>query len=163
MKKVVMCLIFLLCLLVGSNVFSIEISDTEKQMERKREAVWETAQAMLRQGEQIQYDRYRKNLYASPEDATSQHYVYTVCAGFTFQTYYQAMGIQIPDEVANLIKYAKNHYENGERNNAIFYFGETDCDEYFTNKEDFKQLMKANAKPGDIFVVTRTCYVNRGG
>ena len=48
-----------------------------------------------KQKHQVQYDSYRKNLYSTPEDATSQHIVYTVCSGFTFQTYYQTLGINL--------------------------------------------------------------------
>ena len=73
----------------------------------QREALLETADAYLRQGVQLQYDSYRKNLNSTPEDATSQHYCYTVCSGFTYQVYKQTLGIDIPDTTETLLNYAK--------------------------------------------------------
>ena len=48
----------------------------------QRRALINTANAYFDQGNQIQYDSYRKNLNSTPEDATSKHTVYTVCSGF---------------------------------------------------------------------------------
>ena len=100
-KKFILLICFVLALIptkVGAkdmvvlppNGFPTETFSVEQQ----RQALIETARAYLRQGEQVQYDSFRKQLYATPEDATSQHTVYTVCSGITFQAYYQALGIE---------------------------------------------------------------------
>ena len=78
----------------------------------QRKAVVDAATAYLNQQHQVQYDSYRKNLYATPEDATSRHIVYTVCSGLTFQAYYQALGIEIPDTTEELLLFAKHNYKN---------------------------------------------------
>ena len=93
--------------LIPSGVGAANISE-------QREALIETANTYYKQKHQVQYDSYRKNLYSTPEDATSQHIVYTVCSGFTFQTYYQTLGIVIPDTTEELMLYAKHNVNSSE-------------------------------------------------
>ena len=129
-------------------------------VDEQRQAVLETAYAYYRQGEQLQYDSYRKNLYSTPEDATSCHYTYTVCSGFTFQVYYQALGLRIPDTTATLLNYAKVNKSNKE--NIIFYYGSSSeiySDEVLGTQEkaNYSNLIKEWSKvlqPGDVIVVT---------
>ncbi len=111
MKKVLLILI-LTIMVFPNNVFASTIEEQQK-------AVLATAQAYYNQKSQLQYDSYRKNLYSTPEDATSKHAVYTVCSGFTFMTYYQALGIKLPDSTEELLDYAEK-YKNTE--NVIFYY-----------------------------------------
>ena len=73
-------LILIMLVFIISDVSAATVSE-------QREALIETAEAYLRQGVQLQYDSYRRNLNSTPEDATSQHYCYTVCSGFTYKFY----------------------------------------------------------------------------
>ena len=98
--------------------FSLAQKPLASSQDDQRKALIETAEAYYRQGEQLQYDSYRKNLNSTPEDATSQHYTYTVCSGFTYQVYKQALGIDIPDTTETLIKYAKANKDN---KNLVLY------------------------------------------
>ena len=144
------------------NIIGVQASDINVSQQRK--AVIETAQAYFRQGTQVQYDSYRKNLYATPEDATIQHYIYTVCSGFTFQSYYQTLGIEIPDTTEELLDYAKANQTN--KSNILFYYDTQD--EVYSknvlgtknspNYSAFAKQMIEVLEPGDIFVITRSCY-----
>ena len=151
--------ILLICIFTQVNAASSKVDEQIK-------AVIETARTYYRQGAQLQYDSYRKNLYATPEDATSKHTVYTVCSGLTFQSYYQALGIEIPDTTEGLINYARDNKSSSQ--NVLMYFGNkkevysSKC--FGTNSSpkyaEFTRKIVSIAQPGDIFVVTRTCYVD---
>lgn len=86
----------------------------------EKQAIYETAHAYLRQGTQLQYDGLRKQLTASPEDATSKNTLYTVCSGFVYQVYWQTFGIKLPDETKELIEYAELA-ENKDK--VVVYYG----------------------------------------
>ena len=149
-------IIFILLIFFGINNISA-ISTTPNQ---QREALIETAEAYYRQGSQLQYDSYRKNLYSTPEDATDDHITYTVCSGFVFSVYYQTLGINIPDTTEELLDYAKQNVKNKE--NIIFYYGSSN-EIYSKNvlgsasnadKQKFIESIINVVKPGDIFVYT---------
>lgn len=127
-------------------------------VEEQREALIETANAYHRQGVQVQYDSYKKNLYQTPEDATSQHYNYTVCSGFTFQSYYHTFGIVLPDTTEGLLDYAEANITNNllvplyKTSDAIYvdsFLGDSASNAVNLANEWINIL-----KPGDIFVVT---------
>ena len=111
MKKILIKTIF-----VTLVFFSLAEKPFAAIQDDQRKALIETAEAYYRQGEQLQYDSYRKNLNSTPEDATSQHYTYTVCSGFTFQVYKQTLGIDIPDTTEELINFAK---ENKDKKDTV--------------------------------------------
>jgi len=138
-----------------------------QEIEKQIQAVMETAYAYERQGTQLQYDSYRKNLNATPEDATSQHPVYTVCSGLVYQTYYQALGIKLPaGGSGDLLDYAEANKDNNDV--VLKYYGSEDdiyCEGVLGTKgltdEELAAGLKALErewsnflKPGDIFVVT---------
>lgn len=157
MMKKLNFLVFILTLtiMMSGIVLAVDVAPEEQI-----NAVLETARAYYRQGAQLQYDSFRKNLNSTPEDATSKHTIYTVCSGFTFQTYYQALGIKIPDTTEGLLDYARDNVESKE--NVLMYYG-TEKSVYSKNvlgtkstpnySEFVKKIAKV-AKPGDIFVVT---------
>ena len=95
MKKILLLLI-LTIMFFPSNVLAATVEEQQK-------AVVATGEAYYSQKVQIQYDSFRKNLNSTPEDATAKHTVYTVCSGFTFMTYYQALGIKIPPSLSQKI------------------------------------------------------------
>ena len=165
MSKKIFLLIFCLCILC----IPFEVNATSTSAEEQINALMETANAYYRQGVQVQYDSYRKNLYATPEDATSQNYVYTVCSGFAFQTYYQTLGIKIPITTDELLDYAQNN----QNKTSVVLFSYNSKEEIYSkevmgtkelpNYSEFAKKIIQIAQPGDIFVVSRTCYVNRIG
>lgn len=154
---------FYLILLFFVALFFVDNSlvfANEEEAELQRQALLETADAYYRQGEQLQYDSYRKNLLATPEDATSQHYTYTVCSGFTFQVYYQTLGIRIPDYTEALLDYAQANVSY--KDNILVYYRGIDT-VYGSNvlgtseSSNYSNLIKEwikFVKPGDIVVVT---------
>lgn len=160
MRKVInkIFLIFIMLIFMIRNVSAATISE-------QRKALLETAEAYLRQGVQLQYDSYRKNLNSTPEDATSQHYCYTVCSGFTYQVYKQTLGIDIPDTTETLLNYAKANKNNKDVVIAL-YEGE---DYVYSTKvlgtkdtPNHKELVKEwikIIKPGDIIVVTGHAFM----
>ena len=79
--------LFIICFSI-LLMFPLVVKADDAEIEKQRNAVIKSAEAYLNQGMQVHYDSYRKQLYATPEDATSQHIVYTVCSGITFQAYY---------------------------------------------------------------------------
>ena len=152
--------ILILILIISILPLNISASTIEEQ----RQAVISTAEAFYNQKAQLQYDSYRKNMRSTPEDATSKHTIYTVCSGFTFMTYYQSLGIDIPDTTYELLDYAEK-YKNTD--NVIFYYGSKS--EIYKNgvlgagsdsvtsteKETFINSIINKVKPGDIFVYTK--------
>lgn len=153
MKKILLILI-LTIMIFPKSVFASTVEEQQR-------AVLATANAYYNQKSQLQYDSYRKNLYSTPEDATSKHTVYTVCSGFTFMTYYQALGIKLPDTTEELLDYAEK-YKNSD--NVIFYYGSKSeiykkgvlgaGSDSVTSEEKqvFVNSIIKKVKPGDIFV-----------
>ena len=142
----------------GTNAISVSVDE-------QRKALLETAHAYYRQGVQHQYDSYRKNLYSTPEDATSQHYTYTVCSGFTYQVYYQTFGIEIPDTTEELLDYAEKNKDNKELV-PIFYkgvdniysedvLGTAEVSNYLNLSREWVDLLL----PGDVIIVTGHAFM----
>ena len=95
----------------------------------KQVAILETAKAFLAKGEALQYDSIylctgknaagttlnrntRRNMHLSPEEATMQDNRYTVCSGFTYSVYEEALGIQIPVYTIDLMEEVFNNKDN---------------------------------------------------
>ena len=112
-------------------------------------ALMETANAYYSQGKQLQYDSFKKILSATPEDATSKNYIYTVCSGFTYQTYNQTLGIKLPDTTKGLINYAIERRKAGDKtNNIVFWASKADGDP----TSDSREKIYSKVKKGDIVV-----------
>ena len=101
-------LIFILTLVFIPNAKAEELSNNQK-------ALMETATAYYNKKGNIQYCAFRWNNYFSPEDATKDDNKYTVCSGFTFNTYREAFNIILPAEV-NLITAAGYNYYTKRKN-----------------------------------------------
>lgn len=139
-------------------MFPVACLANEMEILEQQKALVETGDAYIRQGSQIHYDSYRKQLNASPEDATIQHRVYTVCSGITYQIYYQTLGIKIPDTTEELLAYAKDnegsdyvldYYGEGEVH-SVNALGTANDDSYLELFDRWLEIIE----PGDIFVVT---------
>ena len=152
----------------SSNTYSIE--GTRIDAADAREALVETAWAYYRKGKYVQYDGNRRTNYASPEDATSQNTIYSVCSGFTFQTYYQTFGIELPWTTVSLADYAKaiNNYEcqddecseRIETGNLVYYNEDkNEIRNIFDGVEDgsntFMEELADLVMPGDLVVLRR--------
>jgi len=146
---------------IGYSLFKGSSANTENtSIETQRKALLEVAHTYYRQGVQHQYDSYKKNLYSTPEDATSQHYTYTVCSGFTFQVYYQTFGIRIPDTTEELLDYAEENKNNTDtviafyKGSDLIYskdvLGTSTTSNYSNLANEWVDILK----PGDVIVVT---------
>lgn len=159
--KSLISLLFILILMC----IPIEVNAETLTSGEQRAAVIETARAYHRKGIYVQYDGSRKNLYTPPEDATSQHYIYTVCSGFTFQTYYQTLGIDLPLISDDLIRYAKDNKEKKET--VLRYYDSKEelySEDALGSEEAYLKLHDELCDillPGDLFIITRSCYDNR--
>ena len=106
---------FIVLILNSKKTYSIETT-----IEEQRNAILATANAYYNKGEYIQYDSFRVQHYFSPEQATKQHTVFTVCNQFVFQVYNQALGMEIPDTTETTMEYAKKYKDNKEL--ILYYF-----------------------------------------
>ena len=103
MKKRVLLIIFVLSIVFIPNVKAEELSNNQK-------ALMETATAYFNKKGNIQYCPFRWNDYFSPEDATKDDNKYTVCSGFTFNTYRETFNIILPTEVNQMTAAGYNYY-----------------------------------------------------
>lgn len=110
MKKKI--LFIFVCLTIFVSEVSAATTDTEKNVNDARNAVLTTANAYFNQGKQVQYDTYKKNINCTPEDATSKHYCYFNCSGFTYAVYKEALGKEIPYRTEDLLECAKSIKES---------------------------------------------------
>lgn len=116
------------------------------------------AKAYQRQGSQIQYDSYRKNLALTPEDATSQHINYTVCSGFTYQIYKNALDINFYDYTQELLDFAKKNYKTSKKYVIHYSAKSSKNDETVIKKGQAAAYLKyvndkvGKLKPGDLIV-----------
>ena len=104
----------------SSTIENSNITCTDEQ-----KAIQEVAKAYYNKGTKAQYCSYRKSFLYPPEEATSQHTIYSVCSDFTYSVYYQAFGIQIPDVTSKIIAYGKKFYDiNDIKTNDIIEYWE---------------------------------------
>lgn len=122
-------------------------------IEEQRKALRETALAFYRKDAYVQYDSYRRDATATPEDASVDHSIYTDCGVFLYQIYNQALGIKIPSGSYALAAYANHNYEsvvvnlvanNDDNSNVI---GE--LTKWTNNSQSFSW------QTGDIIVIRR--------
>lgn len=156
----------------SNNMFAQKVNPTEATKDKVnevRDAVLRTANAYYKQGTQVQYDSYRRNLSCTPEDATSKHYCYVNCSGFVHMVYKNAINKEVPDTTAGLFELAACKRSNFNSNTKVN--GEkVDCTNYknlqhntmliATKDENYGQhrlgyFLKqniSNIKPGDVIV-----------
>ncbi len=141
----------------SNNLFAEKLNTSEETKDKVyevRDAVLKTANAYYKQGEQIQYDTYKRNLSCTPEDATSKHYCYVNCSGFVHMVYKNAIGKEVPDTTIGLFDYAANKF--GKSDTVIAY--SSDLANNYKNGY-YKERLGSffldnikNIKPGDVIV-----------
>ncbi len=140
----------------SKNIFAEKMNSddiTKQKVFEVRDAVLRTANAYYKQGEQIQYDSYKRNLNCTPENATSKHYCYVNCSGFVHIVYKNSIGKEIPDTTSGLFDYASSKYGS---ETVIAY--SSDLAKKYKNGY-YKQRLGSffldninNIKPGDVIV-----------
>lgn len=119
-----------------------EYFDHQYPVNDYRQALLETAHAYHRKGEFDQYDSYRINHYFSPEDATSQNYIFSVCSTFAQQAYYQAFEALVPRDTGDVHNYAKKVYDKYGSGKYVFYHD--GCKTRSTKAEKIKCIREIN-------------------
>jgi len=120
--------------------------NTERTCTNEEKAIQEVATAYYNKGINAQYCSYRKSFIYSPEEATTQHTIYSVCSDYTYSVYFQAFGIQIPDITGKIIEYGKKYYDinNIKTNDVIEYWKKTTDNDgnivYTDNKGNIKNI-----------------------
>ena len=91
---------------------------------KEEDALKAMMDAYYNRGTSFQYCISRKTNFLAPEQATSQNMLHTVCSGFTFLTYYNALNIQLPSVINYAIAYADKYYDknNLKTNDVIEYW-----------------------------------------
>ena len=131
-------------------------------IESAQDALMETAKAYLRKGGVLEYDQYnnRRMVYATPEQASTQSYVFLDCSSYVTSVYYNTFGISaIPSafgsqNTKNYAAYAKANHENPEYPDVIGYWETLD---YTSKTEQLAVLAEVEnlLQPGDILVYRR--------
>lgn len=137
-----------------------ELNDYQK-------AIIATAEAYLLRGEKLQYSdtrftaqahlikteyRWQSKLNA-PEDCTSVEWGYTNCAAFTFETYYQALGFTLPDNMYTTNALVNKSSGNGTQ--VYHYHRELDSVQTDAEKAQVEKEFTELLQPGDILVILR--------
>ena len=120
------------------------------------DVVLEVADAFYRQGTQIQYDQTqsRRNIDASPEDATAYRTLYMDCSSFVNATYKEAFGVNVMDSTkmpstANYTSYAVSGL--GTQEDVIGYWVNAD----YTSAEQIAAVLaqvRGQLQVGDVLV-----------
>ena len=146
---------FIILILNSKKTYSIETT-----IEEQRNAILATANAYYNKGEYIQYDSFRVQHYFSPEQATKQHTVFTVCNQFVFQVYNQASGMEIPDTTETTMEYAKKYKDNKEL--ILYYFDNAEdiySDDWLgnsvSNVENLVNNLEKELEIGDVINIRR--------
>lgn len=155
-RKIMVLLIFLVIFSFDSVHADNELSLTTKNV---KDAIVENAEAYYRKGTNIQYDRYRTSM-SQPEEATRQNTIYNVCSYFTYNVFYNTLGIKIPVDTGQLLSASRKYvgskytvlYLETEDNKNIF---RTDP-EYGMNNNNLDNIInkwKNLVQIGDIIVI----------
>lgn len=129
-----------------------------KALTNEQNALMETANAYYRKGKNIQYCTYRKNANFSPEEATKDKEQFTVCSGFTYNSYREALGIYTPKTTANMTAAA---YNNKSEADILLQLNKTEIPSNFTNTEAsvtnfIKSLYTTyNLQVGDLIIIQK--------
>ena len=145
-----------------------EDDDRPAKVAEIQDALLETANAFLSRGKDIQYDSWRRTHYLKPEDATAYNTGYTVCSGFTSQTYYNALDVSqlsyydkagnkkkgIPLYVEDILNFA---LQEQNKNKTVFKYDEKylyGANTGYNDFSDFYERIKNKLQVGDIIVWT---------
>ena len=155
---------------VDSESFQLTVLDgswlrpvTEKlSVKTDQDALMEMANAYLRKRGLLEYDQYngRRMVFATPEEASAQSYVFLDCSSYVTSVYYNTFGIKaIPDSYGsqntkNYTKYAKENHGNADCPDVVGYWETMD---YKTEAEQQAVLdeLWSILQPGDILVYRR--------
>ena len=163
MKKFISFLLSLTILISMVSISGVYASEEKEPTYDNQEILKEVALSFYRQGPQMLYDQLvlRRNIYASPEDATAQRTIYLDCSSFVNACYREAFGVNIlPVEISatgkipqtrNFKNYAK---ENPDAVDVIGYWENKDYPTY----EEEKALLdsvRAQLQIGDVLCFMR--------
>lgn len=125
-------------------------------------AIYNIAYQYLNQGTQIQYDMKdsRRNMYATPEDATNYEGIYLDCSSFVNSIFYNLYEEDIIDldgvtyktlNTENLNNYARlNKNESYNENNFVLYYIDTTNYDNDVDRQAILDEIKGNLQIGDI-------------
>ena len=168
--------------IINNNIIQKSLGEPAyNSTEYKRQALIETANAFLSHSKNIQYDQFRENRYATPEDATEQHKIYSVCSSFVWEIYNNTFksvpsmsyeSIKRLNWAKNYYKTNNNYYNEGAADNVKsgkyilkYYETKDEIENLFLNQYSSIQALVNNwvqfLQPGDIFVVAYQ-YINMG-
>lgn len=135
--------------------------------------VKESMKSYYMRGPSLQYN-YAKTTYPidSPEEATVQDTIYSVCASYTYSVYTEAFGMKYSEDSKfprynyEIIEAATSYYNNNIENNKgddgtfLIYYEKKDSIKYLYNDSDSSSIdndletLIDNINPGDLFVYT---------
>lgn len=130
MSKKAKIIAIVICILMNCILFAINRSSADEPnitLTTEEKAIKEIANAYYNKGINEQYCLWRKSFVEPPEEATSQHNLYSVCSDYAYSIYYQGFGIKIPYLTHTMIAYAMKYYDkdNIDTNDVIEYWHKT--------------------------------------
>lgn len=156
MKKFLSLLLILVTLMV--LVLPTSAADSLTDMQK---AVVETAAAFHFKGYAMQYDStvltdrtyarggsIRNHKYTTPEEATSDRNIFTVCSSFCFEVYYNALGYELMGNSDNCV--TKTLYGTAPEDMVIVHFNSKDDGE--DKRQAHIDRLMGSLQPGDIIV-----------
>ena len=111
--------IFICAILYSLTSFSYAGSTINETI--LRDMIIDTADAYYNLGSLYQYDQYRENIYASPEEANEYNPIYGTCSSFVYQVYYSTLGIKIPLLTKNHVLNAREYNNNNSSDYVRYY------------------------------------------
>lgn len=119
------------------------------------------AYAYFFQGVQLQYDQGsgRRMVLASPEDATSDHYLFMDCSSFVYSLYQYAFGINLTP-TSSVTNASTNTYMNYARlnqgtSNEVIYYIENANYTTVSARSALLSTVRASLQSGDLVVIRR--------
>ena len=126
----------------------------------RQRAICETALAYHLKGESMQYDSAhltylhqddggikRQSSYVSPEDATPDHTLYTVCSSFAFEVYWEALRYPLMGAFVN--NGTHNYFDFAPKDIVVFRWDQkTDT----MRREEAVEKLRTLMEPGDAVV-----------
>lgn len=156
MRKFLSILLVLITLM--GLVLPASAADSLTDMQK---AVVETAAAFHFKGYAMQYDStvltdrayvkggsIRNHKYTTPEEATSDRNIFTVCSSFCFEVYYNALGYELMGNSDNCV--TKTLYGTAPEDMVIVHFNPKDDGE--DKRQDHIDKLMNSLQPGDIVV-----------
>ena len=141
--------------------------NSTEDLNKEQEAVVVTAKSFLLRGSKLQYadtrlgadvsSEYRwKAGFFAPEDYTSDFWGYTNCAAFTYDVYYNALGIDLHNGDRKLYT-TYNQTDFSDALGIRKYYMECETADFYTDemKEEIKEEILETLQPADILVVRR--------